>query len=237
MKILILASSSFAATGLPESLTAAGHEVWTFNRSPLANAGPQDLSGRYEQLEDIAAQALPTCDVLINYAIVKNGTIEQNIAMADLVMSAARRLGVKRFIHISSISVLPSITGVVNEDAAAVEAAANLAALWWDGGRVDKAAEAGSAASAAAVTLPPRHPVAARVEWLAARCAVAEGDTSHAAAVMEGASARGQATPRPLPSRLQRPFLSLVNDAAGLEAVRNHGERQSTNPASGPANR
>jgi len=122
MKILILASSSFAATGLPESLTAAGHEVWTFNRSPLANAGPQDLSGRYEQLEDIAAQALPTCDVLINYAIVKNGTIEQNIAMADLVMSAARRLGVKRFIHVSSISVLPSITGVVNEDAAAVEA-------------------------------------------------------------------------------------------------------------------
>jgi hypothetical protein len=122
-------------------------------------------------------------------------------------------------------------------DAAAVEAAANLAALWWEGGRVDKAAEAGSAASAAAVTLPPRHPVAARVEWLAARSAVAEGDTSHAAAVMGGAAGRGQAPPRPLPSRLQRPFLSLVNDAAGLEAVLNHGERQSTSPASGPANR
>ena len=122
-------------------------------------------------------------------------------------------------------------------DAAAVEAAANLAALWWEGGRVDKAAEAGSAASAAAVTLPPRHPVAARAEWLAARSAVAEGDTSHAAAVMGGASVRGHATPRPLPSRLQRPFLSIVNDAAGLEAVLNHGERQSTSPASRPANR
>ena len=122
-------------------------------------------------------------------------------------------------------------------DAAAVEAAANLADLWWEGGRVDKAAEAGSAASAAAVTLPPRHPVAARVEWLAARSAVAEGDTSHAAAVLGGASVRGHATPRPLPSRLQRPFLSLVNDAAGLEAVLNHGKRQSTSPASAPAKR
>jgi len=122
-------------------------------------------------------------------------------------------------------------------DAMAVDSAANLAALWWDAGQVDKAAEALAAASAAAVTLPPRHPVAARVEWLAARSAVAEGNTSHAAAVVGGASIRGLASPRPLPSRLQRPFLSLVNDAAGLEAVLNHGDRQSMSPASGPANR
>ena len=122
MKILILASSSFAATGLPDILAAAGHEVWTFNRSPLTNAGPHDLSGSYDQLGDVATQAMQTCDVLINYAIVKNGTIEQNIAMADAVMSAARSLCVKRFIHISSISVLPSIAGVVNEEAVAVEA-------------------------------------------------------------------------------------------------------------------
>lgn len=122
MKILILASSSFAATGLPESLTAAGHEVWTFNRSAIPKATAHDLAGNYDQLGAITTQAMTSCDVLINYAIVKNGTIEQNIAMADAVMDAARRLEVKRFIHISSISVLPSITGTINENAVAVEA-------------------------------------------------------------------------------------------------------------------
>lgn len=122
MKILLLASSSFAATGLSESLRAAGHDVWTFNRSKPSSAGPQDLSGSYAYLADIAAGAMETAEVLINYAIVKNGSIEENIEMADLVMNAARRLGVKRFIHISSISVLPSITGTLNEDALAVEA-------------------------------------------------------------------------------------------------------------------
>ena len=47
---------------------------------------------------------------------------EFKLPPANLVMNAARRLGVKRFIHISSISVLPSITGTLNEDALAVEA-------------------------------------------------------------------------------------------------------------------
>ncbi len=122
MKILLLASSSFAAARLPDALRAEGHEVWTFNRSAPAQATSWDLSGPYSTLGDRAAAAMQQCDVLINYAIVKNGTIEENIALTDQIMSAARRLGVRRFIHISSISVLPSITGRLNEDAEAVEA-------------------------------------------------------------------------------------------------------------------
>ncbi len=122
MKILLLASSSFAAASLPASLRAAGHDVWTFNRSRPAEAGPQDLAGSYEFLGDITTAAMGSAEVLINFAIVKNGSIEQNIELADRVMEAGRRLGVKRFIHISSISVLPSVEGVLNEDAVAVEA-------------------------------------------------------------------------------------------------------------------
>ena len=123
MKILVLASSSFAAMNLPAALRAAGHEVWTFNRGRIDNAGTVDLHGGYDQLGSMAAAAMSgSCDVLINYAIVKNGTIEQNIALTDQIMQAARSLGVRRFIHISSISVLPSITGPLNEDAEAVEA-------------------------------------------------------------------------------------------------------------------
>ena len=122
MKLLVLASSSFAATNLPAALRSQGHEVWTFNRSAPSNGSSWDLCGSYSSLGDIAASAMQQCDVLINYAIVKNGSIEENIALTDQIMGAARRLGVKRFIHISSISVLPSITGTLNEDAEAVEA-------------------------------------------------------------------------------------------------------------------
>lgn len=121
MRILVLASSSFAAANLPSSLRQAGHEVWTFNRSPTAHASAFDLHGPYENLTVLTA-ALGRCDVIINFAIVKNGTIEQNIALADQIMVAARALDVKRFIHISSISVLPSITGPLNEEAEAVAA-------------------------------------------------------------------------------------------------------------------
>ncbi len=121
MKVLILGSSSFAATGLPEKLGAAGHEVWTFNRSAPADAGPRDLCGPYASLQQACAP-MAGCDVLVNYAIVKNGTIEDNITLTNTVMAAARSLGVKRFVHISSISVLPSVEGTVNEESPAVEA-------------------------------------------------------------------------------------------------------------------
>ena len=122
MKILLLASSSFAAMNLPSALRAAGHEVWTFNRSLPEQAGAFDLHGSYQQLRETALAALHQCDVVINYAIVKNGSIEQNIELADQVMDAARALGAKRLVHISSISVLPSVTGVLDEGAVAVEA-------------------------------------------------------------------------------------------------------------------
>jgi nucleoside-diphosphate-sugar epimerase/predicted dehydrogenase len=123
MRILVLASSSFAAMNLPTALRAAGHDLWTFNRGQLGNPGPQDLHGSYERLIEIVRAAhAGEFDVLINYAIVKNGTIEQNITLADQIMTAARALSVRRFVHISSISVLPSITGPLDEDAVAVEA-------------------------------------------------------------------------------------------------------------------
>ena len=122
MKVLVLATSSFASQELPEKLTAAGHEVWTFNRSAPEKPDARTLSGGYEQLGTIAAAAMQQCDVIINYAIVKNGSIEENLAQLDLIMQAARDLGVKRFVHISSISVLPSVKGTVNEQSVAVEA-------------------------------------------------------------------------------------------------------------------
>lgn len=119
MKILVLGTSSFAAHGLVERLNRAGHEVWTFNRSRLANAGPRDLHGPYARLTEIT-QAAGRCDVLVNYAIAKFGGVEENLALADHVIAAARDRDVSRIIHVSSISVLPAVSGTVDEATPAV---------------------------------------------------------------------------------------------------------------------
>ncbi|MEN9573292.1 MAG: hypothetical protein RL514_1147 [Verrucomicrobiota bacterium] len=119
MKILVLGTSSFAAHGLAARLTRAGHEVWTFNRSRLATAGPRDLHGSYERAVELSA-AVGRCDALINYAIAKFGGIEENLALADQVIAVARAREVSRVIHVSSISVLPAVSGPVDETTPAV---------------------------------------------------------------------------------------------------------------------
>ena len=119
MKILVLGTSSFAAHGLVELLLTAGHEVWTFNRSRVAASGPRDLHGPYARLTEIT-DLVGRCDVLINYAIAKFGGIEENLALADQVIATARAREVSRVIQVSSISVLPAVSGPVNEATPAV---------------------------------------------------------------------------------------------------------------------
>src|SRR5690349_9275501 len=119
MKVLILGSSSFAAHGLTELLRKTGHEVWTFNRSSPKRATARDLCGSYDQLAQVTAPIGP-CDALINYAIVKHGTETENLRLTDQIIAAARSLGVARFIHISSISVLPALHGAVDEETPSV---------------------------------------------------------------------------------------------------------------------
>ena len=119
MKVLVLGTSSFAAQGLADRLGRAGHEVWTFNRARLAGAGPRDLHGPYAQATEITNAAGP-CDVLINYAHVKFSGIEENLVLADQVIAVIRARQVSRVIHISSISVLPAVSGTVDENTPAV---------------------------------------------------------------------------------------------------------------------
>ncbi|NDF00296.1 MAG: NAD-dependent epimerase/dehydratase family protein [Verrucomicrobia bacterium] len=72
------------------------------------------MAGRYDQLAETLRPA-GSCDVLINYSIVKHGSVEENLRLADQVIAAARALEVRRLIHISSISVLPAVSGTVDE--------------------------------------------------------------------------------------------------------------------------
>ena len=119
MKVLILGSSSFAAQGLGERLARDGHEVWTFDRNLPNGGNERALAGPYEKAATTVAQ-LGQCDALINFAIAKFGPIEENQKLLGEVIDAATAVNAQRFIHISSVSVLPSDQRVVDETAKAV---------------------------------------------------------------------------------------------------------------------
>ena len=119
MKILTLGSSSFAAQGLSEHLATAGHEVWTFDRNPLRIRNARSMSGPYAQASQTVAQ-IGQCDAVINFAIAKFGAIEENRVLLDQVIDAATAVNAQRFIHISSVSVLPSDQARVDETSQAV---------------------------------------------------------------------------------------------------------------------
>jgi nucleoside-diphosphate-sugar epimerase/predicted dehydrogenase len=121
VRILILGSTSFAAQGLPELLERNGHKVWTFNRTAVSDgAVSKALFGDYSRIAEIIAP-MGDCDALINFAIVKFGSVEDNRVLLANIVKAADALRVRRFIHISSISVLPSNRGVVDESSPAVD--------------------------------------------------------------------------------------------------------------------
>ncbi len=122
MKVLVLGSSSFAAQGLVDDrLAQSGHEVWSFDRTAQASNKPRALSGSYEKAGEVLAE-IGECDVIINFAIVKFGTVEENRALLEHIIDAARAVRAKLFIQVSSISVLPSQVSVVDESMPAGEA-------------------------------------------------------------------------------------------------------------------
>jgi tetratricopeptide (TPR) repeat protein len=122
-------------------------------------------------------------------------------------------------------------------DPAAIDAVAELAAVWLETGRVDRADEAITAASIATAALPQTHPLAVRVGRLAALAAVSKGDDPKAQEILAGSKASGRHAAWPVPAGRQQAFLTRVTDAAGAEAVLRHQPRQPAATVSVPASR
>ena len=111
-------------------------------------------------------------------------------------------------------------------DPAAIDAVAELAAVWLETGRSDRADEAITAASIAAAAIPPVHPAAVRIGRLAALAAMSEGDESKAREILAGSKASARHGVRPVAADRQQAFLTRVTDAADVEAVLRHQPRQ-----------
>jgi nucleoside-diphosphate-sugar epimerase len=116
LKVLVLGSGSFAAQGLVDLLESTGLEVWTFNRGTSAQSTGRRLFGPVQELNNLKS-LVGTCNVLINYILLKDADVAPNLAFCERLRDLAESLAVCRLIHISSISVIPSRSAVVDESA------------------------------------------------------------------------------------------------------------------------
>lgn len=123
MNVLIFGSSSFAGKCLEMRLAGAGHTVYHFNRGPAARTENR-ITGGIEGLEDNPHWP-EHIDVIINYMLLKDQTIQENIEFCVRLLALARRVGCGRLIHISSVSTYKFSRRVIDENGEVEPDAAN----------------------------------------------------------------------------------------------------------------
>jgi nucleoside-diphosphate-sugar epimerase len=114
MKILLCGERSFAASGLYEKLTDARFDVDCFSRGveeriENKTTGDVFLMSKNRYLSD-------SYDIVINFILIKNKSIAENLRYIEELDSFCEKRKVKRLIQISSISVYANELRYVNED-------------------------------------------------------------------------------------------------------------------------
>lgn len=104
-KILICGATSFVANGLKELLLQKGYEVDTFGRK---NGSYIEID-RYEGLSK-------QYDIVINFAVLKNQSIEENVRYMEALIRMCKENGVKKLIHFSTIMVYNYHLGKLDEN-------------------------------------------------------------------------------------------------------------------------
>jgi nucleoside-diphosphate-sugar epimerase len=113
-KILILGHRSFVASGLYEKLKAGGHEVDCFSRGEEVRN--QDIVGG--DLKSIATNTFlkQEYDIVINYVILKDKGVAENIEFLKSLVTFCTVKKVKRLIHFSSIMVYDNNEPYIDEN-------------------------------------------------------------------------------------------------------------------------
>ncbi len=111
-KVLICGHRSFVATGLGKELDKAGITYDCFSRGEEKRDG-NVVTG------DVLAMANNACldeyDTVINYIILKEQSVEDNISYIKSLLDFCKKKKVKHLLQISSISVYPNEAVVVTE--------------------------------------------------------------------------------------------------------------------------
>jgi nucleoside-diphosphate-sugar epimerase len=113
-KILILGHRAYIAAGIIEKLEKAGFEVTCFSRGLCKKTG-NIITGNLENL-DTNPYFAENYDIVLNFILLKNQHIEDNIKYIKNVVELCKAKQVERLIHISSISVYSNEAKYINEE-------------------------------------------------------------------------------------------------------------------------
>ena len=112
-KVLICGHRSFVASGIEKLLNAECIEYDVFSRGEEKRCG-NIVTG--DVLKMAKNAFLDTYDMVVNFIIIKDKSIEDNIAYIKSLIDFCKKVGVKNLIHISSISVYPADVDYVDEE-------------------------------------------------------------------------------------------------------------------------
>ncbi len=116
MNIVILGASSGTAQGLAPRLQADGHTCVAFNRGPLGREG-STIRGPLESMHE-NPHFPERADWIINCIILRDRSIEENVAYCGHVLDLARRLKCRGVIHLSSVVTFKFDGGAITEESA-----------------------------------------------------------------------------------------------------------------------
>src|SRR5437667_4734669 len=128
MRILICGHTSFASQGLPQMLRDAGHQVVCFGRGPISRredaalgvvvvvTGPVAELHANPHLQPGAVGG--RFDAIVNYILLKDESIDRNIAYTQSLLRFCRDTGVPHLVHISSVSSYAGSVKRIDEQAA-----------------------------------------------------------------------------------------------------------------------
>lgn len=112
-EILVCGHKSFVATGFTDVIDKAGLTYDCFSRGEVKRNG-NVVSGPV--LDMLSNTELGQYDTVINFIIIKDQSVEDNIAYIKSLLTFCKDRGVKHLIQISSISAYPNTAEVVTED-------------------------------------------------------------------------------------------------------------------------
>lgn len=112
--ILICGHRAYAARGLKRVLENDGHTVLEFSRGVVKRDG-NIITGPVAEI-DKNTLFKETVDVVINFILLQNGTVEENESYIETLLRFCKSHSVKRLIQISSISSYPNGVQLIKED-------------------------------------------------------------------------------------------------------------------------
>lgn len=110
MIVLVTGASGFLGSAVATTLVATGHDVRTLQRRPSAVAGAADFCGSITKRADIdiavqGAQAVVHLAARVSLTGRRDEFRAVNVEGTRILLDAAERAGVTRFVHVSSPSV------------------------------------------------------------------------------------------------------------------------------------